>query len=184
LKNKKKIKQKNYGKVLWITGLSGAGKTTLALELVKRLRSKGVPVIFLDGDELREVFGAASFKEKNHGRKGRLALAMQYAHLCRMLAGQGFTVVIATISLFQEVHQWNRQNLPGYFEIYLKVPVEELRRRDPKGIYKKYDAGEIQNVAGLDLKVDEPLKADLISAFSKKEKVFQTAKRILKEMGG
>jgi len=93
-------------------------------------------------------------------------------------------VVIATISLFQEVHQWNRQNLPGYFEIYLKVPVEELRQRDPKGIYKKYDAGEIQNVAGLDLKVDEPLKADLISAFSKKEKVFQTAKRILKEMGG
>ena len=184
MKKRNQFKQHKKGKVLWVTGLSGAGKTTLALELVKRLRKEGAPVIFLDGDELREVFGAASINAKNHGREGRLNLAMQYSHLCRVLAGQGFIVVIATISLFREVHQWNRQNLPGYFEIYLKVPVEELRRRDPKGIYKKYDAGEIQNVAGLDLKVDEPLKADLISAFSKKEKVFQTAKRILKEMGG
>jgi adenylylsulfate kinase len=172
------------GKIFWITGLSGAGKTTLALELVKRLRSEGFPVIFLDGDELREVFGAASFNEKNHGREGRLALAMQYAHLCRVLAGQGFTVVIATISLFREVHQWNRQNLPGYFEIYLKVPIEELRRRDSKGIYKKFDAGEIQNVAGLDLQVDEPEKPDLLELFREKGAILQTVEQILKKMKG
>ena len=170
--------------VVWITGLSGAGKTTLALELVKRLRSEGFPVIFLDGDVLREVFRAASFNEKNHGREGRLALAMQYAHLCRVLAGQGFTVVIATISLFREVHQWNRQNLPGYFEIYLKVPIEELRRRDSKGIYKKFDAGEIQNVAGLDLQVDEPAKPDLLELFREKGTILQTVEQILKKMKG
>jgi len=180
LKNKKKIKQKNNGKVIWITGLSGAGKTTLALKLVKRLRSKGEPVIFLDGDELREVFGAASFNEKNHGREGRLALAMQYAHLCRVLAGQGFTVVIATISLFREVHQWNRKYLPGYFEVYLKVPLEELRRRDPKDIYKKYDAGEIQNVAGLDLQVDEPEKSDLTITTESKINMNKNLETILK----
>ena len=168
------------GRVLWITGLSGAGKTTLALELVKRLRSEGFPVIFLDGDELREVFGAASFNEKNHGREGRLALAMQYAHLCRVLAGQGFTVVIATISLFREVHQWNRQNLPGYFEIFLKVPIEELRRRDSKGIYKKFAAGEIQNVAGLDLQVDEPEKPDLTITTESKKNMNKNLEMILK----
>ncbi len=172
------------GKVFWITGLSGAGKTTLALELVKRLRLEGFPVIFLDGDELREVFGAVSFNEKNHGREGRLALAMQYAHLCRVLAGQGFSVVIATISLFREVHQWNRQNLPGYFEIYLKVPIEELRRRDSKGIYKKFDAGEIQNVAGLDLQVDEPAKPDLLELFREKGTILQAVEQILKKMKG
>jgi adenylylsulfate kinase len=172
------------GKVFWITGLSGAGKTTLALELVKRLRSEGVPVIFLDGDKLREVFGAASFNEKNHGREGRLALAMQYVHLCRVLAGQGFTVVIATISLFREVHQWNRQNLPGYFEIYLKVPIEELRRRDSKGIYKKFDAGEIQNVAGLDLQVDEPIKPDLLKSFREQGTVLQTVEQIIRKTKG
>ncbi|MFJ2321800.1 MULTISPECIES: adenylyl-sulfate kinase [unclassified Pseudomonas] len=153
------------GQVIWITGLSGAGKSTLARELVARLRTEGRSVVMLDGDELREVFGAAAANSQNHGRDGRLALAMQYAHLCRMIAAQGQTVVIATISLFREVHAWNRAHLPGYFEVYLKVPVEELRRRDPKGIYRRYDAGELHNVAGLDLTIDEPQAADWLVEF-------------------
>lgn len=153
------------GAVYWITGLSGAGKTTLAVRLVELLRARGLPVVFLDGDELREVFGAVAANPQNHGREGRLALAMQYAHLCRVIAAQGLTVVISTISLFREVHAWNRAHLPGYFEIYLKVPVEELRRRDPKGIYRRYDAGEIGNVAGLDLMIDEPESPDWVAEF-------------------
>lgn len=148
------------GCAIWITGLSGAGKSTLASEVVNRLRSLGDAVVLLDGDELREVFGATVTNAKNHGREGRLALAMQYAQLCRVIAAQGLTVVIATISLFREVHAWNRANLPGYFEVYLKVPVEELRRRDPKGIYRRFDAGELTHVAGLDLPIDEPEAAD------------------------
>lgn len=153
-------------RVLWITGLSGAGKSTLAAEVVRRLREKGEAVVMLDGDVLREVFGAAATNSQNHGREGRLALAFQYAHLCRVIASQGLTVVIATISLFKEIHAWNRENLPGYFEVYLKVPVEELRRRDPKGIYRRYDAGELKDVAGLDLSVDEPDVADLVMEFA------------------
>lgn len=153
------------GKVIWITGLSGAGKSTLAHEVVARFRAAGEAVVMLDGDELREVFGAVAANAQNHGREGRLALAMQYAHLCRVIAAQGLTVVIATISLFREVHAWNRANLPGYFEVYLKVPVEELRRRDPKGIYRRFDAGELTHVAGLDLPIDEPEAADWIVEF-------------------
>lgn len=174
------------GKVIWITGLSGAGKSTVAREVAGRLRASGKPVVMLDGDELREVFGAAAANARNHGREGRLALAFQYAHLCRVIAGQGLTVVIATISLFREIHAWNRANLPGYFEVYLKVPVEELRRRDPKGIYRRFDAGEIADVAGLDLPIDEPaadwaaefdparpanaVADDLMEALARKEK--------------
>lgn len=154
------------GMVCWITGLSGAGKSTLAHEVVARLRAQGEAVVMLDGDELREVFGAAAANAQNHGREGRLALAMQYAHLCRVIAEQGLTVVIATISLFKEVHTWNRLNLPGYFEVYLKVPVEELRRRDPKGIYRRFDAGELTDVAGLDLHIDEPEASDWLAEFT------------------
>lgn len=164
IKNNKSSGKNAY--VIWITGLSGAGKSTLAAELTKRLRNLKSNVILLDGDELREVFGSASVNADNHGRKGRLALAMQYAHLCHILSRQGFTVVIATISLFREIHSWNREHIPHYFEVYLKVPVEELRRRDPKGIYKKFDSGEISHVAGLDLPVDEPQSADMIFEFS------------------
>ena len=151
--------------MIWITGLSGAGKTTLAREVAGLIRLAGRAVLVLDGDELREVFASGAFTAQNHGRVGRLELALQYAHLCRVIAGQGLTVVIATISMFREVHTWNRANLPGYFEVYLRVPLNELRRRDPKGIYRRFDSGELTNVAGLDLVVDEPDAADWLIDF-------------------
>jgi adenylylsulfate kinase len=79
-----------------------------------------------------------------------------------MIARQGLTVVVGTIALFAEVHEWNRANQPGYFEVYLRVPLDELRRRDPKGLYRRFDAGDLNNVAGLDLPVDEPVAPDLL----------------------
>jgi adenylylsulfate kinase-like enzyme len=172
------------GQVVWITGLSGAGKTTVAQQVVQRLRAEGKSVIFLDGDELREVFGAITPNEENHGREGRINLAMQYSRLCGVLASQGFTVVIATISLFREVHEWNRRNLPGYFEVYLKVPLKELRRRDPKGIYRKHQIGELKHVAGLDLEIDEPKMPDLIVEYTPKKSISDTAEKILENLVG
>ena len=159
------------GRVVWITGLSGSGKSTLATEVVGQLRALRNDVIRLDGDELREVFAAETIKLQRHDRDGRLMLAMQYASLCRLLSMQGFTVVIATISMFREVYAWNRANVPGYFEVYLKVPIEELRRRDPKGIYRRFDAGDLLNVAGLDLPVDEPEQADFEVKFEASQSV-------------
>lgn len=170
------------GRVIWITGLSGAGKSTLAQEIGKRLRQSCKAVVILDGDELREVFGTTAPNATNHGREGRLALAFQYAHLCRILASQNLTVVIATISLFKEVHAWNRATLPGYFEVYLKVPIDELRRRDPKGIYRRFDAGELTHVAGLDLPVDEPEAADLVQEFSPDRPVAALADELMNHL--
>ncbi|MBF0179868.1 MAG: adenylyl-sulfate kinase [Magnetococcales bacterium] len=171
-------------RVLWITGLSGAGKSTLAREVTGRLRAMGRPVLLLDGDELREVFGAVAANTANHGREGRLALALRYARLCRVLAGQGVLVVIATISLFREVHAWNRQHLPGYFEVYLKVPLEELQRRDPKGIYRRFASGELTHVAGLDLPVDEPEGADWVVDFVPGRSVAALAEALFERMHG
>ena len=168
------------GKVIWITGLSGAGKTTVARQVVEHLRTQKKNVIFLDGDELREVFGAVGNSEQNHGREGRVNLAMQYSRLCGVLASQGFTVVIATISMFREVHEWNRHNLPGYFEVYLKVPLEELKRRDPKGIYRRFGKGELKNVAGLDLAIDEPKYPHFMVDFTKNAGVEEIAEQIIK----
>lgn len=166
-------------RVVWITGLSGSGKSTLAREVTARLRANGDAVVMLDGDELREVFGAVAANVQNHGRQARLALAMQYSYLCHVIAAQGLTVVIATISLFREVHVWNRANLPGYFEVYLKVPVEELRRRDPKGIYRRFYAGELNHVAGLDLPIDEPEAADWTVEFDPGRPVAVLAENLL-----
>jgi adenylylsulfate kinase-like enzyme len=171
--------QMHKGIVIWITGLSGSGKSSLARLLTLQLRTQGMAVVMLDGDELRDVFGASIPNTQNHSRQGRLTLALKYARLCLLIAGQGVVVVIATISLFKEVHKWNRANLPGYFEVYLKVPMEELRRRDPKGIYRRFAAGELIHVAGLDLPINEPEAADWIVDFDPERSVTELAEDLL-----
>lgn len=116
------------GCVIWITGLSGAGKTTLA----KALQAQIPASILLDGDELREALGSS---RQGFDKASRLELAKVYARLAGLLAKQGHTVIVATISLFHELHAYNRVNLPGYLEIFLDVPEKERRERDPKGLY-------------------------------------------------
>src|ERR1700675_1668824 len=133
------------GRVFWITGLSGAGKTTLGLELSSRLRAAGRRVTFLDGDALRSVIA----EDLGHSLDDRRRSAMRNARLCRLLAEQGVDVVCATISLFHEVQRWNRKNITGYREIYLRVPMDELRRRDTKGIYARAENGNGRDVVGL-----------------------------------
>ena len=147
--------------MIWITGLSGSGKTTTAGSVVDILRSSGRQVIQLDGDVLREVFGEDERSIQNHGSEARLSLAFKYSRLCRHLGDQGHLVVIATISLYNEIHLWNRENISNYLEVFLDIDYEELRRRDPKKIYSRFDAGVLVNVVGLDLPFDEPVEAEL-----------------------
>ena len=115
--------------VIWITGLSGAGKTTLAKELVSQLATENKEPILLDGDQLREIFFDSSNQAISaHDRSSRLALALKYSGLARLLSEQGFWVIVATISLFKEVHDWNRKNFKNYYEVFLDTPIEELRK--------------------------------------------------------
>jgi adenylylsulfate kinase-like enzyme len=146
------------GRVYWITGLSGAGKTTLGRELWCRLRAAGRPATFLDGDALRTVIA----EDLDHSAGHRRQSAMRNARLCRLLAEQGADVVCATISLFHEVQRWNRANIPGYREIYLRVPMDELRRRDSKGIYASAQRGDTRDVVGLHVPAEAPEAPDLI----------------------
>ncbi len=145
--------------VIWITGLSGAGKTTIAREVVRLLRQRQYSVVMLDGDDVRR---AIADPRVHHDRTSRLANAMRIARLAELIARQGIHVVVPTMSLFHEVHRWNRQHLPGYFEVYVKVSMETLRLRDPRGLYSRADRGAAKNVAGVDLDFDEPAKPDLV----------------------
>jgi len=146
------------GQVIWITGLAGAGKTTVARLVRERMQFSGAAPILLDGDTLRDIFGQTSAFD----RPSRLALASQYGRLCRELSLQGFDVICATISMFDAVRAWNRKNMPRYFEVYLRVPASELRRRDQKGLYSQTAGDTAGAVVGLNQDFEEPKHADLV----------------------
>ena len=168
----------NSSRVIWITGLSGAGKTTLGKELTKLMENNLKKVIFLDGDELRKIFISNKNENKSFSLNERKSLSYSYAKLSKFLVEKNINVVIATISLFKEVHQWNRKNIFSYYEIYLRTPLKELKKRDVKGIYKKFEEGKIKNVVGLDLDYDEPILPDLILDNWKIEDIKKTAERV------
>ena len=170
------------GQVIWITGLSGAGKTTVAEQLTLRIREGGLQPILFDGDILRDLFKNTEVIGETYKREARIKLALKYAHICKILSSQSFTVVIATVSMFREVYAWNRANLPNYFEVYLKVPLDELRLRDPKKIYQRYDAGELNNVAGLDLCVYEPLEPHVTLDFEIQPSLWKSPEIIVEHL--
>ena len=147
--------------IIWITGISGAGKTTVSQLLYQHFAYQANKLILLDGDQLRQVFWEKD-KSGGYSRSERLSLALKYSKLCKLLSSQNVDVIIATISMFQEVFAWNRENLENYFEVYLRVPQEVVIDRDSKGLYKQYLSGKSKNIAGFDLAVDEPRQPDLV----------------------
>ena len=167
--------------VIWITGISGAGKTTLADEVAKYFLKNHQKNVRLDGDQLRTILGSKEELENNYSRESRLKLALRYSALCKLLVDQNIFIIISTISMFKEVHIWNRENLKNYFEVFLKVPIEEIKKRDSKNLYQKFKNGEINNIAGLDLKIDEPQNPNLILEFYKGLSVEKCVLEVIKE---
>ena len=140
--------------VYWITGLSGAGKTTIGYEYYLYRKSLGDSIVFLDGDSLRLVMGVECGYELSERKK----LSYKYARLSKMLAEQDVHVVIATISMFSEVREWNRENIIDYVEIYIKVPLEILIKRDQKNLYSSNQ----KNVVGFTSQYEEPKKPHIV----------------------
>ena len=163
-------------KCYWITGLSATGKTTLSTLLVNHLRSTGKQIILLDGDDLRRVLA-----EETYTREDRIALGMRYARLCHLLNCQGIDVVIAVIGLYKELHKWNRENIPNYVEIFIDTPLDELIKRDPKGLYKGYLSGEIHNIAGMDLEIDFPENPDIHIKWSDGRSIESMSNELIKK---
>ncbi len=154
------------GSVIWITGFSGSGKTTVSKLLVNEFRNAQIHPILLDGDELREALTPIGSSEYEYDAKRRFNFAMTYCKLSNLFASQGFVCIVSTISLFREVHDWNRNNIQNYFEVFLDVPLGERQRRDPKGVYKRFDLGLENNVSGLDLAAEIPENPHMTIGFS------------------
>lgn len=141
------------GTVYFFTGLSGAGKTTIGGLFHQRLKSTKPNVVLLDGDEIRVAFG----EDVGYTQPERLRWAGRIFRVCKLLSDQGIDVVVCSIAMYESVRRWNRENIPNYKEIYIKVQKDTLLQRNQKGLYT---AGK--NVVGIDLPFDEPQSPDLV----------------------
>jgi len=161
----------NHGKLIWITGLSGAGKTTIAKEVYGVMKQQNLDFIHLDGDNLRNVLGElASFSTS-----GRKRTAEIYARLCTFLTEQGINVVISTISLYHSVHEYNRRRNKNYFEILLEVDRKVLEKRNKRGLYNP----GATNVMGLDQDPEFPTNPDLILKNNSKNQLEENIHRVV-----
>lgn len=168
----------NYiGTTYWITGLSGAGKTTIGNLLYRHIKCQNGNIVLLDGDILRQIF-----HNTDYTLEGRKKLALQYSGLCKMLNEQGIDVIICVVGMFQACRDWNRKEIQNYKEIYLKVNMEELIRRDQKQLYSRALKKEIDNVMGIDIPIEEPKKPDIIVDNSGKDSPENVLNIILNEL--
>ncbi len=144
--------------VIWLTGIPGSGKTTLAIDLEKYYKQNSLPVEILDGDEIRKTLskdlGFSPEDRKEHNRR--------VIFVAQILSKNGVTTIIPLISPYRETRDFARKEIPNFVEVWVKTSVDECKKRDPKGLYKKALAGEIKNLTGLQAPYEEPQNAELI----------------------
>ncbi|WP_158968183.1 adenylyl-sulfate kinase [Paraglaciecola sp. L3A3] len=143
--------------VIWLTGLPGAGKTTIGQILLYKLRALNKQSLLLDGDKLR-----AALEQNNYDLESRKSIAFTYGRLGQMFSNQGSVAICATVSMFDDVRAWNAQNISSYLEVYVKVSPEVLHQRNQKNLYSDAETDNAVNIVGFDIAVQEPKSPDLV----------------------
>ncbi len=172
--------------VIWMIGLSRAGKTTLSKLLYDKLKPKVNNLVLLDGDIVRELFR----NDVDHTIEGRRKNAERLSHLSKFLSDQNIHVVAAVLSIFPEWQAWNRENMENYQEVYIKASIDVLEKRDTNNLYAQAKSGKMKNVVGVDIPFPEPENPDLVienniersdfNSMLEKVLLLKSVKRILK----
>jgi len=146
------------GFVVWFTGLSGAGKSTIANALKEELALRGRHVELLDGDEVRTHLS----KGLGFSKEDRDTNIRRIGYVARLVSRSGGVAITAAISPYREVRDEIRTETPGFVEVYVRCPLDTLVERDVKGLYKKALAGEIANFTGVSDPYEEPLHPEVV----------------------
>ena len=146
------------GFTIWFTGLSGAGKTTLARLLEPELQKRGYKVEVLDGDLVRTNLS----KGLGFSKEDRDTNIRRIGFVCHLLARNDVIAIAAAISPYREVRDELREDLKNFVEVYVACPIPVLAERDVKGLYKKALAGEIKNFTGIDDPYEAPTSPEVV----------------------
>ncbi len=148
--------------VLWFTGLSGSGKSTIADRVTEELQKRGYKAEHLDGDVIRDIFPQTGFT-----RPERDAHIRRVGYLASRLERHGVTVVASLISPYEESRRFVRGLCVNFVEIHVAAPLAECERRDVKGLYAKARRGEISGFTGIDDPYEAPVNPELVIDTSK-----------------
>jgi adenylyl-sulfate kinase len=165
------------GFTVWFTGLSGAGKTTLARLLETELKSRGHRVEVLDGDIIRTNLS----KGLGFSKEDRDTNIRRIGFVCNLLARNDVVAIAAAISPYRDVRDEVRRDTGSFVEVFVKCPLDVLSERDVKGLYKKALAGEITHFTGVDDPYEEPVSPE-VTVETDRETPDQSAARIIKKL--
>jgi adenylylsulfate kinase len=165
------------GCVIWTTGLSGAGKTTISERLTQELRARGKRVEVLDGDVVRTHLS----KGLGFSKEDRDTNIRRIAFVAHLLQRNGVFAITAAISPYRAIRDEARAMIGDFVEVFVHAPLEELIRRDVKGLYEKALRGEIQNFTGVSDPYEEPLDPE-VTVYTHLETVEESVARILAKL--
>ena len=148
----------HQGIVVWFTGLSGSGKSTIANELDVKLNKRGLKTYILDGDNVRMGLN----KDLGFSSESRKENIRRISEVAKLFADSGTVVMTSFISPYREDRKSARDLIGSdYVEVFVNTPIEECIKRDPKGLYKKAIAGEIKGFTGIDAPYEQPLSPEI-----------------------
>lgn len=165
------------GFVIWMTGLSGAGKTTIALELLRQLDGRNLKLERLDGDVVRESLTA----DLGFSAEDRRKNIERITFVAKLLSRNGVGCVCSFISPYQAVRDHVRENTTNFLEVFVDAPLDVVIERDVKGLYEKALAGEIPNFTGISDPFEAPENPD-IHVHTDQEAVEESARLIIDEL--
>lgn len=151
---------KHRSGLIWLTGLSASGKSTICHHLEKELFDRGIRAYVLDGDNVRHGIN----RNLGFSREDRSENLRRIAEVSKLFVDAGIVVLAAFISPYRDDRAFVKQTVgeDNFFEMYVKCPIDVCEKRDPKGLYKKARAGLIKNYTGIDSPYEEPEHADLV----------------------
>ncbi|MEG5062063.1 adenylyl-sulfate kinase [Microcoleus sp. B3-A4] len=165
------------GFILWFTGLSGSGKTTITKALEPELKARGCKVEILDGDVVRTNLS----KGLGFSQEDRDTNIRRIGFVAHLLSRNGVAVMTAAISPYRSIRDEIRAMEPNFVEVYITAPLEVCEGRDVKGLYAKARAGEIKGFTGIDDPYEEPLNPEII-CYTERESVEESVKKVLSKL--
>lgn len=153
---KRKFDRQPKPAVIWLTGLSGSGKTTIADKLVAALHEKSIKSVKLDGDEIRNAIKLHGFDEDSRKKHN-----LNVGYIASLFEKQGNIVIVSLISPYRDVRDEVRTMCQRFLEVYLSTDLDTCIARDPKGLYQKAIAGEIKDFTGISAPYEAPLNPEL-----------------------